>query len=675
MARLLRLLLPVALAFAATPAGAAPAPVATLVPVIDDSDVMAHVRADRGAAAAAAAARYADPVAARLVTYFRLLAPGAAGTAEIAAFIQASPDWPLQASLGRRRDEALASEPDDALVARECAREPPRPAAALLHCATTFARIGRPTEVATMTRRAWVAGVTEAGGTEPAWEQAFLLERGAVLTPSDHSARFARLLAADAPRQPAALRQQQEALQRQIARLSKAEIPLAEARLAVRRDDPQAPRLLAALGDKARQDPELFLDQAQALRRAGRDEAALAWWSTSGTPAEKAAVAERRPVFWAERQQLARRRLRDGDAAGAYALVAGHAQSAAEPAVDAEFLAGFIALRRMNDPPRALGHFRRLAALSKAAITQGRAQYWIGRAEAAAGHADAASAAYAEGARWPNTFYGQLAALTLGEAALALRIVAAGDPPADPARAMEVARRELARAATLLVQWGEARRAQSFLLRLDEVAPDPADRVLVANLATKLALPETAVALARKAGRDGVLLMDSGWPQPVVPPPGPVPEVALVLGVIRQESSFDSTTISPVGARGLMQIMPATGAQTARKLGLPASVPALVLDPAYNMRIGAAYLRDLSDQFGGAVPLIVAGYNAGPGRVAEWLRANGDPRLGEADMIDWIELIPFAETRNYVQRVIENQVIYRARRGETRPHPLTPWLR
>ena len=148
-----------------------------------------------------------------------------------------------------------------------------------------------------------------------------------------------------------------------------------------------------------------------------------------------------------------------------------------------------------------------------------------------------------------------------------------------------------------------------------------------------------------------------------------------MLGVIRQESSFDSTTVSPVGARGLMQIMPATGAATAKKLGLPASVPALVLDPNYNMRLGSAYLREVLEQFGGAVPLAVAAYNAGPGRVKEWVGVNGDPRDGAVDMLDWIELIPFAETRNYVQRVIENQVIYRAKRGEAGAHPLARWLK
>ena len=157
---------------------------------------------------------------------------------------------------------------------------------------------------------------------------------------------------------------------------------------------------------------------------------------------------------------------------------------------------------------------------------------------------------------------------------------------------------------------------------------------------------------------------------PVTPPAMAVPEAALSLGIIRQESSFDTAVVSPVGARGLMQLIPATAASMARKLEIPASVPALVLDPSYNMRLGTSYLRDLLEQFAGATPLAIAAYNAGPMRVNEWMATNGDPRAATVDVLDWIELIPFSETRNYVQRVIENQVIYRARRGEIRPHPL-----
>ena len=230
----------------------------------------------------------------------------------------------------------------------------------------------------------------------------------------------------------------------------------------------------------------------------------------------------------------------------------------------------------------------------------------------------------------------------------------------------------MARAAALLASWGDPRRARPFLLRLDETAPDPAGRALAASFATRLGLPDQAVAIARRAGRDGLMLPDLGWPVAVEPPSGAV-EPAVVLGLMRQESSFDAQAGSPAGARGLMQLMPATAAGVARRLGEPVSPAALTADPAYNMRLGTDYLRALLDRFGGVLPLALAGYNAGPSRVAEWLAAHGDPSLGGIDWIDWIELIPFSETRNYVQRVVENVVIYRARQGRLAPHPLAQW--
>jgi len=332
----------------------------------------------------------------------------------------------------------------------------------------------------------------------------------------------------------------------------------------------------------------------------------------------------------------------------------------------------------------------RCAGLSGAAITQGRAHYWLGRT-ADAWHGDAL-AEYRQAAAWPTTYYGQLAARALGEddAALSARILATHDPAWDRSHAFDFAGRELARAAALLVQWGDPRRARAFILRMDELAPDPGDHALTARLAIGFGMPDLAVAIARNAGARGTMMPDAGWPLAVDPPKGVV-EPALALGLIRQESNFDVQAASPAGARGLMQLMPATAATVARELGEPANLPALTADPDYNMRLGTAYLQGLLLRFSGALPYAIAGYNAGPSRVLDWLASNGDPQGGRAggraggglaggadtssgpDMIDWIELIPFNETRNYVQRVIENVVIYRARLGFTAPHPLARW--
>ena len=617
-------------------------------------DVMTAIRADRWAEAEAAAALLPDPLAGKLVTFYRLLAPasapgGGAPAAEIAAFMADSPDWPAQATLARRRDEAIAATADDAAAAAECDR--PKPFAvgtppALLRCSDAYDRLGRAAEAATMARRAWTSGPAEAP-----WEARLLPHWAAAITAADNRERFERLLGTD----PAA------AL-RQAARLDPADRPRAEARLALRRDDPAAAGLLAALGEADRRDPLVMLEQARWLRRAGQEDAALALWTGAGAEAERHAPAERLAAFWDERNILARRRLRQGDNEGAYALAAGHAQTAGEALLDAEFLAGFIALRRLDAPARALPHFRALAAASRSAITQGRAHYWLARTAAAQGDEPTARAEYGAAAAYPSTYYGQIAAAALGEAPAA-RIAAAVDPPADPERALAFAGRELARAAAWLVGWGEPRRAQSFLLRLDEITPDPADRALAARLATGFGLPTAAVALARRAGRDGVMLLQTGWPEAATIPPEAGIDPALALGVIRQESSFDGATISPAGARGLMQLMPGTAAQVAGKLHLTVALPALTADARLNIQLGTAYLRGLLEQFGGNVPLAVAAYNAGPNRVLEWIAGFGDPRNAGTDTIDWVELIPFSETRNYVQRVVENQTIYRARRG------------
>lgn len=621
-------------------------------------EIMADIRADRWDDAAAAAAADPDPVAAKLVAFYRLLAPGQARAAEIDRFLADSPDWPLQGTLARRRDEALAREPDDATAAALCATDTITAAKALERCAEADAALGRPGAPAA--RAAWIALAPDA-----AEEARFLARWGAALGRTEQWQRFARLAWAG---------NAGGALTRQAARLDPADRPRAQAWLALLHDDAQAMALVAALPEAERNDPALVLAAARYLRRSGNDADAEKLWLASGTAAEQAADAAHRAAFWEERNRLARERLRDGDAAGAYALAAGQAQTASEQIADAEFLAGFIALRKLGDRAKAAAHFARLAAASTAVITQGRAHFWLARAaadETTARHEYALAAAY------PTTFYGQLAALALGEgpAGLARRITSLHDPAWDPAQALGFAGRELARAGAYLVSWGERQRAQAFLLRLSDIVPDPPDRAIAARLAAGFGMPETAIAIARRAGREGVVLPDTGWPRAASLPPGTGVEPALALGIIRQESSFDPSTVSPAGALGLMQLLPGTAQQVARQIGYRVPLPSLIADTGANMRLGTAYLRGLMEQYDNCTPLAVAAYNAGPIRVQQWLAENGDPRQGGVEMLDWIEMIPFGETRNYIQRVIENEEVYRARNGVVRPHPLAQWLR
>ncbi len=614
------------------------------------------VRADRWSDAQAEAARFADPVAEKLVLYLRLRAPGAATADEIASFMRLNPDWPAQAMLERRRQEAIASEPDDAIVLAQCAVLPPTLTGAMLRCAEATANAGRTAEANAMARQAWITATDDPGS-----EAAFLRRWDGVVSADDQWARFQHLAWND-----------EQAAARQITRLDSVHHNAAEARLAAKRDDPTTEALVAVLPAALQADPGLVLDRARALRHAEKTGDAVALWLKHGEAAQRAAP-DHLTAFWSERNLLARKLLHDGDAKNAYAIAAAHGQTSPEQKADAEFLAGFIALRMLNDPAKAERHFRALAA-SPSAITQGRAHYWLGRTAAAAGKDPKPE--YVRAAAWPTTFYGQLAALAAGEsqAALVARIKALHDPAWSQAAAIAFTEHEVVRATAWLIAWGDYPRARAFLTRVDEIVPIPAERSLAAAFALRVGMPDGAVFVARRMGRDGLALPDAGWPAPYDPASPPDP--AFSLAIMRQESSFDVAAISASGARGLMQLMPPTAQSVAKQLGIPVSLPALTSDASHNIRLGTAYLQEVLSRFDGNVPLAAAAYNAGPHRVAQWLDDNGDPRTGPIGMVDWIELIPAAETRNYVQRVTENVVMYRAKGGDTTPIlTAIPWTR
>lgn len=599
---------------------------------------MQLVRANAWGAAATAARAIGDPVAVKLVTFYRLLAPGQAGAAEIQAFATRNPDWPFGYLLWRRRDEALATEPDSATVRRLCLAHRPAQEGALQRCAEVLA----PARAVPFIRAAWVA---LAG--DPAAERNFLARWGAALRPRDQLARFDVLIRSD-----------RVAATRQMTRLAPAQVALAQARLALRADAPDAAARLAAVGPAQAHDPWLLLDEAYWLRRTDHRRREVALLLGRGDAAETAdpALAGR---FWWERSRLARDAMQAGHLRMAQALADDMHQTAANPATDSAFLGGFIALRLRHDPAAARPFFAHLAAISKAAITQGRAWYWLAQCET-----DPRRRALdlAKSAAWPETFYGQLAAAALGED-VGARIRAMRDPPADPVQLNHLADRQLARAAAILVGWGAPRRAVPFLLRLDDTVPDAKARVLSARLALGLGLAPAAVAISRRAGVQGVALVQSGWPMAAdIPPAAPV-ERALALAIIRQESSFDPGIRSPSDALGLMQLLPSTAAYEGRRLGLAVQTAALTADPALNVRLGTSYLADMLARYDGALPLAIAAYNAGPGNVDSWLAAYGDPRYGKGSWTNWLESIPFAETRDYVQRVIESLVVYRALEG------------
>ncbi|MGY4803758.1 lytic transglycosylase domain-containing protein, partial [Teichococcus aerofrigidensis] len=247
-------------------------------------------------------------------------------------------------------------------------------------------------------------------------------------------------------------------------------------------------------------------------------------------------------------------------------------------------------------------------------------------------------------------------------------------PQPTPDAAATFLDKELAQAVLTLADLGDTDRARLFLLRLEETAPDPAEQVLAARLANSIGRQDHAVWVSRRAGIDGVMMLPEGWPMPYSPPEAAGIEPAFVHAVARQESNFDPAAVSSANARGLMQLLPGTATLVARQMGVAHQTGWLTSQPEHNLRLGARYLADQLGRFGN-LAMAAAAYNAGPRRVEEWIATYGDPRQPGTDLIDWMEQIPFSETRNYAQRVVENAVIYRALGGQGElDHPLKPWL-
>jgi soluble lytic murein transglycosylase len=432
---------------------------------------------------------------------------------------------------------------------------------------------------------------------------------------------------------------------------------LAEARIALRARRPGVDGLIARVPGTLANDPGLAFERFLWRERAGRDadaEQLLAQRTGS-------ANALGRPEMWADsRAAIVRRVLREGRSSEAYRYASQHHLTTGSDFADLEWLAGWIALRQLRDADRAIAHFRALWEDVATPISKGRAGYWLGRAYEAKGDAARAREWWRRAAEHPTSFYGQLAADRVGldvTAALAAR-----DGAADWRRG-SFADGDTARAIILLQRAGEPALARRFLVSLAEAQTRREDVAAVGALALALDRPDAAVAVAKAAARRGEIVMDLYYPvTDMARAEGPV-EPAFAKAIARQESEFNSEAVSRAGARGVMQLMPATAQAVARDLGLQYDRGRLTTDPVYNARLGKAYLARRLAEYGGAHILAAAAYNAGAGRVNEWIGRFGDPRRPEVDPIDWIEAIPFSETRNYVQRVMEGLHVYRARLG------------
>ena len=610
-----------------------PAPAAETGPARQAVTAARHDRLDEALRLARAAH---DPVLARLVTWIDYSSGGVdAGFEPLSAFVAANPDWPLLGPITRRAEAAITAATPRAKVIAWFDSHPPQSADGGMAYARALRAAGQADKAAKVARDTWVE---QSFG--PQQETQFLAALGDLLRPEDHWRRLDRLL----------WDRQDVSARRMLSRVEPGWRAVAQARLGLQADEAPEP-LLAAVPAHLRDDPGLIYERVRWRRSHDRDEEAIELLT------HPAGNKVRPDLWWQERAILARRALQKGLVSRAYQTAAEHGLEGGTPYVEAEFLAGWIALRFLDDREVALGHFLRLEEQASHPIARARAAYWAGRACDSLKDGRARDW-FARAARYPTTFYGQLAAARLGEPT--------GAMPEDPQPSEEdLARfrqRDTVQAARILLSLDEDDLLRPFFLRLNDIVQSPGERVLVARLARQAGRDDLALLVARRSDRDGVTLLDAGWPMPSFTAQDVSAEKALVLALIRQESGFMPEVVSRAGARGLMQLLPETAERVARREDVAYS-PKRLDDPAVNIRLGSAYLKSLIDRFDGSYMLALASYNAGPGRVRRWIQENGDPREPNIDVVDWIEMIPFGETRNYVQRVMESVAVYRARLG------------
>ncbi|MDZ5648024.1 lytic transglycosylase domain-containing protein [Nitrospirillum sp. BR 11828] len=483
-------------------------------------------------------------------------------------------------------------------------------------------------------------------------ERTFRTKYVAILRPADHWARLDRLL----------WENDEDGARRMLPIVDPGHQAVALARLAMADLDPNVERLLQQVPAPLMSEPGITYERLRWRRRKDMDAGALE--IVENLPKDVGAKDEGKDLghpeaWWMERHILARRLMDQGQMQRAYRLAANHGVTDGLGFIQAEFLAGWLSLQFLNKPEQALDHFTRLYEGVSSPIGQSRGAYWAGRACEKLGNPERARQWYELAARWGSTFYGMMAQEKLGQAEA---IPIAPSPSADARSRFE--KKELVRAARLLdkVLGEDDDRADLFLRKLSQDAQTPDDFVLVAKAALEMHRRDLGVGISRQSLSKGIVLADAGYP--IVSSRLPAqPEPALIHALIRQESSFKVDAASGAGALGLMQLMPPTAQQLAKREGMKYAVTKLTHDADFNIRLGSVYVQDLLDRFGGSYILAIAAYNAGPGRVANWLRDYGDPRIEAVDPVDWVETIPIYETRTYVQRVLENLHVYRIRMG------------
>jgi len=606
-------------------------------------NVIELVRKHKPADATQAEAAISDPVARKLAEWIILRSDDNGASVErYRAFIAANPSWPSQTFLRRRTEAALWDDHrDDATVWASFENESPLSAKGKFALARAMIARGDRANAERLVRDAW-RNDAMSEDTESAALDLF----GALLTGGDHKARMDFLLYGS----------EHEAALRAAKRLGAGQVALAKARIAAFKKASNTRALLDAVPRELHGDPGYIFSRIQLLRREEKfAEAAQLMLGAPKDPGRLYNLDE----WWIERRLLSRKMLDVGEHRTAYLI----ARDAALPARDIykteqEFTAGWIALRFLNDPATAAQHFARIGVGSVNPTALARAGYWQGRAAEAAGRAQEARAAFTRAAEQSTSYYGQLARAKLGLPQIELNGVPAG-------RGRGIERLEVVRAVQLLYELDEREIAIPIFGDLGENG-DPDALVGLGELTSRYNDARGMLLLGKAALNRGLPFDFYAYPVNGIPPfksVGPEVEQSIVFAIARQESAFNPSVVSPAQAYGLMQVTPDAGRYVCKRAGIGFDLNRLKTDPVYNAALGAAELGGLLEDYRGSYIMTFAAYNAGRGSVKKWVERYGDPRDPKVDAIDWVEQIPFSETRNYVQRIMENLQVYRARFG------------
>ncbi len=573
---------------------------------------------------------FKDPAARALLEWVAIRAGTGIDFARVVAFTRNDPTWPASPLLRRRAEERLLSEKKNPAEVRALA--------------LAFKADGLDSDAADLVRSLWRED--SFGRT---LETRVMETFPGLLTTVDHRIRMERAL----------LKEDWEAAGRAAGYAGGSYASLVRARRAVESKGAAGPIALNAVPPSLRNDSSFMLSRVRYFRRAEKfTEAAKILLAAPTNPD----ILVDGDEWWVERRLIARKLMDQGDPKTAYALASGHSARSTDKRIEAEFHAGWIALRFADDRAGAETHFAKAAEIAETPISIARATYWQGRAAEALGKADAAKSFYERAAQQPIAYYGQLARAKLGQTDLTLRRAAVLDAPAREA----FEDRPFVRAIKLLSAAALKEMALPLYIDAAKTLASDAELNALGEVASDTRDARALVSLGKFATQRGLPLDIHAFPTLGIPDyqaftAVPLVEKAMVFAIARQESQFDPRAQSGVGARGLMQMMPATASRTARRVSAAYEQDRLTNDPAYNARLGQAHLGELMEDWRGSYILAFAAYNAGGGNVKKWIDAYGDPRKGEVDPIDWVERIPFTETRNYVQRVMENLQVYRNR--------------